>query len=93
MAVSVAIMSAKTPINYDLVFVCKKNDDHSVVKPELDPIDEYKSLVEKFNSEHLNFSDGDKKILMYGIALKLLSNKGETIITEEKLAKTMEKWN
>lgn len=93
MAVSVAIMSAKTPINYDLVFVCKKNDDHSVVKPELDPIDEYKSLVEKFNSEHLNFSDGDKKILMYGIALKLLSNKGETIITEEKLAKTMAKWN
>lgn len=92
MSVSVAIMAAKYPINYDLVFVCKKATKYTQLEMDFDLFDEYQMLLKKIDTEGLIFSEGDKKILMYGLILKQLSNKGELLIDKHKIEKVIEEW-
>ena len=77
MSVSVSIQAARTPINYNLVFICRK---HSVGEVEAYSIDEategIRKTLEKMSKKELSFSKGDKTVLLYGHALKYLSSEG-----------------
>lgn len=92
MAVSVALTSAKIPINYDLVFVCRKTLNNMSKNLHADFRKEYEELIAKMTLKNLSFTKGDKKVLMYGIALKQLSNEGKIKITENELEKIIEQW-
>ena len=68
MSVSVAIIAAKEPINYDLVFVCKKQDDFEQMCFPSDVTGQYNDYIEKIKEKCLKFSEGDKLILKYGLS-------------------------
>ncbi|NLJ79100.1 MAG: hypothetical protein GX329_07035 [Tissierellia bacterium] len=76
MSISVSIQAARTPINYNLVFICKK---HSAGEVEACSIDEategIRRTLEKMSKKELSFSKGDRTVLLYGHALKYLSSK------------------
>lgn len=83
MAVSVAIMAAKEPINYDLVFVCRKNTSYAHTDSSETPKEEFKKVMNRIEANSLSFSHGDKMILRYGIALKRLSERGQKNVTKD----------
>ena len=83
MAVSVAIMAAKEPINYDLVFVCRKNTSCAHTDSSETPKEEFKKVMNRIEANSLSFSHGDKMILRYGIALKRLSERGQKNVTKD----------
>lgn len=82
MAVSVAIMAAKEPINYDLVFVCKKKPDNEQIKLPVDTDDCFRNGIKRILESGLTFSCGDRLILKYGLALKQLSESGKQTVTK-----------
>lgn len=76
MAVSVAIMAAKQPINYDLVFICKKRTDD--IPTEFSPDSVWKKAekhIQRIVDLGLELSDGDKMMLVYGKVLEIISKK------------------
>ncbi len=87
MSVSVSIQAAKMPINYNLVFVCRKtgfntlNETFSIEKI----ITDINGVLLKMSDKELNFSKGDKTVLLYGHALKYLSSKGITNVTTDDI--------
>ena len=83
MAVSVAIMAAKEPINYDLVFVCRKSATYEQLKLPVGSQEYYQEGLSRIRSSNLHFSRGDMMIFKYGIALKQLSEAGAQEITKE----------
>jgi adenine-specific DNA methylase len=87
MSVSVSILAAKRPINYDLVFVCRKilpDDDIEDIQLLFEDINiDY--VLDKFTSAGLKFSIGDKMILLYGEILRCLSSHGKRSITKEDI--------
>ena len=87
MSVSVAIIAAKEPINYDLVFVCKKQDDFEQMCFPSDVTGQYNDYIEKIKEKCLKFSEGDKLILKYGLSLKYLSELGIQNIGKEDIEK------
>lgn len=92
MAVSVAIMSSKTPINYDLVFVCRKTSQYQQLKLPVNSRDDYEKIIEKIEHGKIKFSDGDKMILKYGLALKQLSEMGRLNIESEEIEQVISSW-
>jgi putative DNA methylase len=76
MSVSVAIQAAKMPINYDLVFVCRKRDVTMPVKTFDFNDSEYVAAIKRIKECNLQFTEGDKTILLYGHILKQLSECG-----------------
>ena len=87
MAVSVPIMSAKEPINYDLVFICRKKDAYDQCSLFDNSLDDYERMVQRIQHTGLKFSKGDKWILLYGITLKHLSKLGVEKITKDDIDK------
>lgn len=85
MAVSVAIMAAKEPINYDLVFVCRKTPENKQIKLPLDTVTGYKEGIKKIEKCGLRFSRGDKMIFKYGQALKQLSESGKRTVSKDEI--------
>lgn len=85
MAVSVPIIAAKEPINYDLVFVCRKTQHDDQSKLPFDISINYQDAIRKIEECGLEFSQGDKMILRYGQALKKLSDSGKSSITEKDI--------
>jgi putative DNA methylase len=87
MSVSVSIQAAKTPINYNLVFVCRKtgfntlNETFSIEEV----ITDINGVLLKMSERELNFSKGDKTVLLYGHALKYLSSKGIRNVTTDDI--------
>lgn len=92
MAVSVAIISAKTPINYDLIFVCRKTSQFEQIKLPVNAENDYKEIVEVIERSRLKFSDGDRMILKYGLALKQLSEMGKINIKSEDIDQVISDW-
>ena len=87
MAVSVSIMSAKEPINYDLVFICRKKDAYDQCSLFDNSLDDYERMVQRIQHTGLKFSQGDKWILLCGITLKHLSKIGVKKITKDDIDK------
>lgn len=85
MSVSVAIQSAKIPINYDLVFVCRKNVTASSRNNSNFDLSEFIATVERIESCALSFTEGDKAILLYGHILKHLSSCGTSEIQKAEI--------
>lgn len=85
MAVSVAIMASKEPINYDLVFVCRKKSEYDQMKLPIDISSEYSNVINRLEKSGLIFSEGDKMILQYGLTLKHLSERGMSIVSKEDI--------
>lgn len=90
MAVSVAIMAAKEPINYDLVFVCRKRIEDVQQTMPLTGQMYYHEGLSRIDNSKLVFSNGDKMIFKYGIALKQLSEAGTKTITKEDLERIVQ---
>ena len=88
MAVSVAIMSAKEPINYDLVFICKKYVDSTpAVEYSETMLEQIKVHIKKFTDAGLKLSTGDKMMLIYGKVLELMSKKQNRLVSMEAMDK------
>lgn len=88
MAVSVAIMSAKEPINYDLVFICKKYVDSTpAVEYSESMLEQIKVHIKKFTDAGLKLSTGDKMMLIYGKVLELMSKKQNRLVSMEAMDK------
>lgn len=85
MAVSVAIMAAKEPINYDLVFVCRKKPMFEQMRLSLETTASYQEGIAKIGSGGASFSRGDELVFQYGLALKQLSEEGREHITEKDI--------
>lgn len=77
MAVSVAIQSAKVPINYDLVFVCAKEENELYSANEAVLRKEFISALNEIEGSNLKFTIGDKLMYCYGLILKYLSMCGK----------------
>jgi len=90
MAVSVAISAAKVPINYDLVFICRKKDKFTQAIILSDTTTEYDSFLHRFTNSGLKFSTGDQSVLLYGLVLKQLSQSGKTSIEIRDIEKAVE---
>lgn len=89
MAVSVAISAAKVPINYDLVFVCRKKAEFTQVIMPSDTSTEYESILHRLTDSGLKFSSGDQSVLLYGLVLKQLSQSGKTAIEIRDIEKAV----
>ena len=85
MSVSVAIMAAKEPINYDLVFVCRKAPKSKQIGIAMGIQADYQKSMQNIRKNNLQVSYGDKMILIYGLALKQLSECGMKSISEEDI--------
>lgn len=86
MSVSVAIMAAKQPINYDLVFVCKKQDADTVAEYSVyDTLKQIQTHLKGFADIGLKLSDGDRMMLIYGKALEIMSKKRLESVTMDML--------
>jgi len=85
MAVSVAIMAAKEPINYDLVFVCRKMSEYEQIKLSLGNEMYYREGLKRIENSGLKVSRGDKMIFKYGLSLKQLSDSGMQTITKDHI--------
>ena len=85
MSVSVAIMAAKEPINYDLVFVCRKAPKSKQMGIAMGIQTDYLKSMQEIQRNGLQVSYGDKMILIYGLALRQLSECGMKSITEEDI--------
>lgn len=92
MAVSVAIMAAKVPINYDLVFICRKTPEYTQMNLPISTLIEYQNMLKKIKKSNLKFSDGDKAILLYGLALKQLSATGIDRIEASDIEAVINSW-
>lgn len=93
MSVSVAIMSAKEPINYDLVFVCKKQRQIVPMSNKSNIKSDYQEFLKRIESSKLNFSNGDKMVLLYGLILKHLSENRRTSICSEDIEQAIRQIN
>lgn len=85
MAVSVAIMAAKEPINYDLVFVCRKRPEYMQIKFPVGNDAYYREGLKRIEDSGLKISRGDKMIFKYGLSLKQLSDSGIQNITKDDI--------
>lgn len=85
MSVSVAINAAKEPINYDLVFVCRKTPELEQLRLTPDIQKNYYDGIRMLEKQNLKLSDGDKKIYKYGLAIKALSSIGAQSISNSDL--------
>ena len=92
MSVSVSIQAAKMPINYNFVFVCRKIGFNSSGKayPIDEAIKDINDIFQKMNDKGLNFSKGDRTVLLYGHALKYLSFKGLRNVTTGDIEKVID---
>ena len=93
MAVSVAIMAANEPINYDLVFVCRKRPEYEQTKLPVGNDMYYREGLKRLEDSGLKVSRGDKMIFKYGLSLKQLSDSGMQTITKddiERIAQSLE---
>ena len=90
MSVSVAIMAAKEPINYDLVFVCSKKEFWNGYISLDDVADEYDIDVQLLEKQGLKFSVGDKMVLLHGLVLKYMSQSGKTTVSCEEMEAAIE---
>ena len=93
MAGSVAIMAAKEPINYDLVFVCKKKPDNEQIKLVVDTDDCFRNVIKRILDSGLTFSCGDRLVFKYGLALKQLSESGEKSVTKSDIEEIVKSFN
>lgn len=85
MAVSVAIMAAKEPINYDLVFVCRKRSEYEQIKLPIGNDAYYKVGLKRIEKSGLKVSRGDRMIFKYGLSLKQLSDSGIQTIAKDDI--------
>lgn len=86
MSVSVAIMAAKQPINFDLVFVCtKQTSDSSEEYPLTEIYANMQAHLSAITNAGLTLSEGDKMMLIYGKALEMLSKKNHKTVTMDLL--------
>lgn len=85
MAVSVAIQSAKVPINYDLVFVCAKEENGLYRANEAVIRKEFTSVLNKIEESGLKFTIGDRLMYSYGLILKYLSMCGKKEISNNDI--------
>lgn len=83
MAVSVAIMAAKEPINYDLVFVCEKAENWTGQIGIEQIAVEYNEDLRHLEECKLKFSKGDELVLLHGLSLKYLSQNSKEITRKE----------
>ena len=93
MAVSVAIMAANEPINYDLVFICRKRPEYEQTKLPVGNDEYYREGLKRLEESGLKVSRGDKMIFKYGLSLKQLSDSGVQAITKddiERIAQSLE---
>jgi len=86
MAVSVAIQSAKVPINYDLVFVCAKEENELYSANEAVLRKEFISALNGIEGSNLKFTIGDKLMYCYGLILKYLSMGGKKEIADNDIS-------
>lgn len=91
MAVSVTIQAAKEPINYDLVFVCVKRDQTSVIMGEIPNGQSISIELDDFVNQGLKLSQNDRLMLLYGRALCLMSREKRHDITIEDIETTIKK--
>lgn len=90
MSVSVSIMAAKVPINYDLVFVCSKTPLEMAHDEAIDYA--HRSFTRKMDiikKSNIKFSEGDRLMMIYGEALQLLSTEGNKDICDEIIQKSI----
>lgn len=85
MAVSVAIMAAKEPINYDLVFVCRKRPEYEQIKFPIGNDAYYKEGLKRIEESGLKVSRGDRMIFKYGLSLKQLADSGIQTIAKDDI--------
>lgn len=85
MAVSVAIMAAKEPINYDLVFVCRKRPEYEQIKLPIGSDAYYKEGLKRIEESGLKVSRGDRMIFKYGLSLKQLADSGIQTIAKDDI--------
>lgn len=85
MAVSVAIMAANEPINYDLVFICRKRPEYEQTKLPVGNDEYYIEGLKRLEESGLKVSRGDKMIFKYGLSLKQLSDSGVQVITKDDI--------
>lgn len=90
MAVSVTILAAKEPINYDLVFVCSKREQTSTFLGEVPSSKSIIDELEVLENEGLKLSNNDKQMLLYGKALCLMSREGKHDISIKDIINTVE---
>ena len=92
MSVSIPIVKSKEPINFDLVFVCRKNENYTQ-NCHVNIENYFCDAINRIESVDLNFSNGDKLIFKYGLALKKLSELGEKYIAEDHIVKIFKELN
>ena len=91
MYVPLSIQAAKMPIHYNLVFVCRKSGFNA--PNETHPMEKIIAAINdallKIGAKELNFSKGDRTVLLYGHGLKYLSFKGATNVTTDDIGEVI----
>ena len=80
MSVSVSIIAATEPINYDLIFVCRKLTNYNYANIPYNISTIQHNIIEKIKFNKLKLSHGDKLVFKYGLALEFLSDNRKSII-------------
>lgn len=94
MSVSVPIMQSRTPINYDLIFVCRKSKDEQHMNEDFNleiVADETKNAIKLLKDAGLEISIGDEMVIAMGKILTKLSINGMKDVDAAFLSNMLDK--